>query len=181
MRVACSAEPTCPTGSSDLTVTSPATPYDSGANVLHPDPGSASYRADSGSHATSAAITSATTANVDATKAKGQVCEVRERSSPCFSHSVDPMNAKDWLRALERELHTTQCNVEEKVLYGPRLLWRATESWWESYLATHADPEAITWEEFRDKFPLIPFSRRHNDSEEGGVSEREIGLTFFQY
>jgi hypothetical protein len=28
----------------------------------------------------------------------------------------------------------------------------AAQSWWESYLATHADPDAITWEEFRDNF-----------------------------
>jgi hypothetical protein len=28
----------------------------------------------------------------------------------------------------------------------------AAESWWEFYLATHADPEAITWEEFRENF-----------------------------
>jgi hypothetical protein len=28
----------------------------------------------------------------------------------------------------------------------------ATQSWWESYLATHADPKAITWEVFRDNF-----------------------------
>jgi hypothetical protein len=37
-------------------------------------------------------------------------------------------------------------------LYGPRQLRGAAQSWWKSYLATHADPEAITWEEFRDNF-----------------------------
>jgi hypothetical protein len=34
--------------------------------------------------------------------------------------------------------------------YGPHLLRRTTQFWWESYLATHADLEYITWEEFRD-------------------------------
>jgi hypothetical protein len=29
------------------------------------------------------------------------------------------MDAKDWLRTVERELHTAQCNDREKVLYGP--------------------------------------------------------------
>jgi hypothetical protein len=53
---------------------------------------------------------------------------------------------------VERELHTAQCNDREKVLYGLCLLRGAAQSWWESYLATHADPEAITWEEFRDNF-----------------------------
>jgi hypothetical protein len=27
------------------------------------------------------------------------------------------MDAEDWLRTVERELHTTQCNDREKVLY----------------------------------------------------------------
>jgi hypothetical protein len=40
----------------------------------------------------------------------------------------------------------------EKVLYGPQQLRGAAQSWWESYLATHANPEAFTWEEFRDNF-----------------------------
>jgi hypothetical protein len=39
-----------------------------------------------------------------------------------FAHSTDPMDAKDCLRTVERELHTAQCNVHEKVLYGPLLL-----------------------------------------------------------
>jgi hypothetical protein len=37
-------------------------------------------------------------------------------------------------------------------MYGPRLLRGAAQSWWESYLAIHADPEAITWDEFKDIF-----------------------------
>jgi hypothetical protein len=69
-----------------------------------------------------------------------------------FAHSADPMDAEDWLRTVKRELHTAQCNDHEKMLYGPRQLRVAAQSWWESYLATHANPEAITWEEFRDNF-----------------------------
>jgi hypothetical protein len=41
---------------------------------------------------------------------------------PVFAHSADPMDVEDWLRTVERELHTAQCNDREKVLYGPRLL-----------------------------------------------------------
>ena len=71
---------------------------------------------------------------------------------PVFAHSADPMDAENWLHTMEHELHTAQCNDREKVLYGPRQLRGAAQSWWESYLATHANPEAITWEEFRDNF-----------------------------
>jgi hypothetical protein len=62
------------------------------------------------------------------------------------------MDTEDWLHTVEHELHTSQCNNHEKVLYGPRLLRGAAQSWWESYLTTHANPEASTWEEFRDNF-----------------------------
>jgi hypothetical protein len=71
---------------------------------------------------------------------------------PMFSHSSDPIDAEDWLRTMERELHTAQCDDREKVMYGPRLLRGAAQSWWESYLATHANPDTITWEEFTGSF-----------------------------
>jgi hypothetical protein len=71
---------------------------------------------------------------------------------PVFAHSSDPMDAEDWLCTVERELHTAQCDDRKKVLYGPRLLRGAAQSWWESYLATHANPDTITWEEFRCSF-----------------------------
>jgi hypothetical protein len=45
-----------------------------------------------------------------------------------FAHSVDPMDVKDWLRTVEWEVHTTQCNEREKVLYGLDLLRRAAQS-----------------------------------------------------
>jgi hypothetical protein len=62
------------------------------------------------------------------------------------------MDAEDWPRTMEQELHTAQCDDREKVLYGPCLLRGAAQSWWESSLATHANPDTITWEEFRDNF-----------------------------
>jgi hypothetical protein len=55
---------------------------------------------------------------------------------------------------MERELHTAKCNDKEKVSYCPRLLRGEAQSWWESYLASHADPEAMTWEEFRELLPI---------------------------
>jgi hypothetical protein len=93
---------------------------------------------------------------------------------PVFAHSADPMDAKDWLRTVEHELHTAQCNNHKKVLYGPRQLREAAQSWWESYLATHANPEAITWEEFRDNF------RRYNVPEGLMIVRKEKFLALKQ-
>jgi hypothetical protein len=83
---------------------------------------------------------------------KDKLAEIMRGHPPVFAHSANPMDAEDWLRTVERELHTAHCNNHEMVLYGPRQLRGAAQSWWESYLATHANPEAITWEEFRDNF-----------------------------
>jgi hypothetical protein len=83
-RETCSAGASCPTGWGAPAVASPTTPDDSGANVIHADLGSTSYWPDSGSHAASATTTSATTADANATNAKGQACWVHERSSLYF-------------------------------------------------------------------------------------------------
>jgi hypothetical protein len=35
---------------------------------------------------------------------------------PSFSHAVEPMDADDWLKSVEKELQVVQCNNREKVL-----------------------------------------------------------------
>jgi hypothetical protein len=47
---------------------------------------------------------------------------------PVFAHCADPVDVEDWLRTVEWELHTVQCNDKEKVLYGPRLLSGVAQS-----------------------------------------------------
>ena len=37
---------------------------------------------------------------------------------PIFKHSTNPLQADDWLRAIERQLEITQCDDKEKVLYA---------------------------------------------------------------
>lgn len=71
-----------------------------------------------------------------------------------FAHFTNPMDAEDCLHAskIDRELYTTHCEDREKVMYGPHQLRGTTKSWWESYLASHTNPDAITWKEFRDNF-----------------------------
>jgi hypothetical protein len=36
---------------------------------------------------------------------------------PVFSHAADPLEADDWVRAVEKQLNIAQCNGLEKVLY----------------------------------------------------------------
>jgi len=53
-----------------------------------------------------------------------------------FTHSMDPMEADDWLHAMDKQLNIAQCNDFEKVLYASGELQGAAQTWWESYQAT---------------------------------------------
>ncbi|WVZ70351.1 hypothetical protein U9M48_019026 [Paspalum notatum var. saurae] len=65
---------------------------------------------------------------------------------PTFSHATEPLQADDWLRALD----IAQCNDKERVLYGSGQLRGAALDWWESYIVQ--DREAFTWAQFREDF-----------------------------
>ena len=79
-------------------------PNDNGPDVSDADSSSSSHWSDSGSHATgAAAVASTSTASADA---KRQAAEFMRGHPPVFTHFVDPMDAKDWMCTMERELHT---------------------------------------------------------------------------
>jgi len=73
---------------------------------------------------------------------------------PTFSHTSDPLQADDWLRAVERQLDIAQCDDRERVLYAAGQLRGAALDWWESH-PVH-DRESLTWLQFRERF------RSHN-------------------
>jgi hypothetical protein len=44
--------------------------------------------------------------------------EFLKRRPLVFSHAADPLEADDWVRAVEKQLNIAQCNDLEKVLYA---------------------------------------------------------------
>jgi len=72
---------------------------------------------------------------------------------PVVTHSTNPMEADDWLCAVERQLNIAQCNDVEKVLYASVQLQGAAQTWCESYQAARPNhAPAITWQEFCTDF-----------------------------
>jgi hypothetical protein len=66
-----------------------------------------------------------------------------------FSHAADPLEADDWVRAVEKQLNIAQCNDLEKVLYASGQLQGTAQTWWESYQAARPDnAPSVTWNEF---------------------------------
>ena len=62
-----------------------------------------------------------------------------------FTHAADPLEADDWLRAMEKQLNIAQCNDRKKVLYASGQLQGVAQEWWESYLyGRPANAPAVT-------------------------------------
>ena len=80
--------------------------------------------------------------------------EFQRTKPPTFSHSVEPMDADDWLKTIDKKLGVVQCTNREKVLFASHQLKRPTSDWWDTYGAAYDEPDNITWKEFRASFRM---------------------------
>jgi hypothetical protein len=78
--------------------------------------------------------------------------EFQRTKPPTFSHYVEPMDADDWLKTVERKLQVVQCNNQEKVLLASHLLIGHAADWWDAYVEAHEEPDTINWNEFKMAF-----------------------------
>jgi hypothetical protein len=78
--------------------------------------------------------------------------DFQHTKQPTFSHVVEPMDANDWIKTVEKKLQVIQCNNREKVLLASHQLSGPTVDWWDAYVEAHEEPESINWPEFRVVF-----------------------------
>jgi hypothetical protein len=78
--------------------------------------------------------------------------EFMSHRHPTYSHSVDPFDADDWLKTINKKLIMTQCNDHENVLYASGRLEGAAADWWDAYTIAHAATDTITWQMFQEDF-----------------------------
>src|SRR6187551_386224 len=71
---------------------------------------------------------------------------------PTFSKASDPLEADDWLKAVERQLDIAQCDDREKVLYAGGQLQGPALDWWDSYQSSRPAGTQITWQQFCSSF-----------------------------
>jgi hypothetical protein len=62
---------------------------------------------------------------------------------PIFSYAVEPMDADDWLKSVEKKLQVVQCNNREKVLLASHQLSGLAVNWWDVYVEAHEELESI--------------------------------------
>jgi hypothetical protein len=71
---------------------------------------------------------------------------------PIFSHAVEPMDADDLLKSVDKKLQVVRCNNREKVLLASNQLSGPVADWWDAYMEAYEEPESINWPEFRAAF-----------------------------
>jgi hypothetical protein len=71
---------------------------------------------------------------------------------PTFSHAMEPMDANDWLKYIEKKLQVVQCNNRERMLLASHQLSGLAADWWNAYIEAHEEPDSINWLEFRATF-----------------------------
>jgi hypothetical protein len=106
---------------------------------------------------------------------------------PTFSHVVEPMDADDWLKSVEK-LQVVQCNNHEKVLLASQHLSSPTADWWDAYVEVHEKPKSINWPEFRVAFHahhvpqgVIKLKKKEfQDLKQGSMSVNEYVTKFTQ-
>jgi hypothetical protein len=103
-----------------------------------------------------------------------------------FSYVVEPMDADDWLKSIEKKLQVVQCNNREKVLLASHQLSGPTADWWNAYVEAHEELESINWPEFIVAFHahLVPQGviklkmKEFHDLKQGSISVNECVTKF---
>jgi hypothetical protein len=114
--------------------------------------------------------------------------EFQRTKPPTFSHSIEPMDANDWLKTIKKKLQVVQCNNREKVLFASYQLEGPAIDWWDAYVEAHEEPESINWQEFKNSFRShhVPLGvmklkkKEFEDLKQGPLSMNEYVTRFTQ-
>jgi hypothetical protein len=84
---------------------------------------------------------------------QGEMATFMRLHPPTFdSVEDDRLSVDDWLRTAIKKLNAVRATDKEKVILATHQMVEATGEWWENYQDAANEPEAITWQEFVEKF-----------------------------
>nr|CAE02081.2 OSJNBa0074B10.9 [Oryza sativa Japonica Group] len=66
--------------------------------------------------------------------------------------TTNPVEAGDWLHAVEKKLDLIQCTEQEKVSFASHQLHGPAAEWWDHFRQGRVEGEPITWQEFTAAF-----------------------------
>ena len=72
-----------------------------------------------------------------------KLSDFQRTKPPSFSQAIEPLDADDWLRTMEKKLEVARTDEEDKVPFVTHYLEGAAAIWWESEKAIGTENEAI--------------------------------------
>jgi hypothetical protein len=91
-----------------------------------------------------------------------------------FSHSLDPLQANDWIKNVDKMLNIVQCTNREKVLYASGRLEGTATDWWAltPQLMTPKHQQLI---EIQEQVQRATHTQGFDEAQEAGVPCTEAG------
>jgi len=71
---------------------------------------------------------------------------------PTFHHSIEPLDADDWLRSITHKLRSANVAEGDKVTYAAYHLEGPASLWWQNYEAMLPAGQIPTWRDFTEAF-----------------------------
>ena len=81
-----------------------------------------------------------------------KLSDFQRTKPPSFSQVIDPLNADDWLRTIEKKLEIARTEEDDNIPFAAHYLEGAAAIWWENAKAMWPADEENTWTKFKDQF-----------------------------
>nr|CAH66252.1 OSIGBa0139I12.1 [Oryza sativa] len=80
------------------------------------------------------------------------LAQILAQQTQLINLTTNPVEAGDWLHAVEKKLDLIQCTEQEKVSFASHQLHGPAAEWWDHFRQGRAEGEPITWQEFTAAF-----------------------------
>ncbi|XP_020168047.1 uncharacterized protein [Aegilops tauschii subsp. strangulata] len=81
-----------------------------------------------------------------------KLSDFQRTKPPTFSQVIDPLEADDWLRTIEKKLEIAYTKEVDKVPFATHCLEGAAALWWDNAKAMWPADDEITWAKFKEHF-----------------------------
>jgi hypothetical protein len=78
--------------------------------------------------------------------------EFQHLKPPAFSGTSNPLEAEDWITAMEKAFQAIECTDTEMVNFAVYMLKSSAFEWWDAHKKSYPENYQVTWSTFKDDF-----------------------------
>lgn len=89
-------------------------------------------------------------AKIDGTR--NRLGDFQKLKPPSFMGTSDPLEAEDWIIAMEKAFDAMDCTDHERVAFATYMLQSSAFEWWDAHRKSYEQGIQITWKLFKEDF-----------------------------